>query len=181
MSTEVVGLTNYVDPDQLKADLEIDNADINEAMRRHAGLFAHYATLAVRARAQRDRWQTSLEILESELDRKYRAELQPDLEADPKAKKVTEPQIAAAIKGDSRWKACNSRVIAATQILKFAEVGERSFEQRKDMLLQIARNMAKEAEGQLRLVMGQQAQERQAGLREGVAKGLATLKEAAAS
>lgn len=176
MSSDRAALIVYVDSEQLKADLEINSTDIDEAMRKHAGLYAHYATQAVRARAQHERWKSAFEVLEAQLDAKYRRELAPDGD-DPKAKKPTEPQIRAAVVSDSAWKACSSKVIEAQQIQKLAEIGERSFEQRKDMLLQVARNQAREAEGQLRLVQGQAAGERQQALKDRVKDSLGALKD----
>lgn len=139
-------LTLYVDPEQLKTDVQITTATMDDDMRQHAGLYVHYATQAVRARRQYDRWKAAFEILEAELDAHYREAL---AEA---GGKVTEGLIRAKIVQDPKWKACSSRVIEAQHGFRMAEVAERGFEQRKDMLLQLARDAARQQDGPLRAI-----------------------------
>lgn len=131
----------YVDPAQLKQDLNFDLSDLSESMTKHASMFIHYAQQAVDARAQYDRFTAAFEILESQLDNSYRTTLKGE---NPK---TTEPQIRAAIVEDPRWKAAQGRVIKSKQIWKLTEAAERAFEHRKDMLLQVARNAAIEMGG----------------------------------
>ena len=138
-------LTTYVDPEQVKEDLHFDLTDLDGAMQKHASMFIHYAQIAVRARSQYDRWKSALEVLESQLDNHYRTTLK---EENPK---TTEPQIRSAVVNDPRWKVASARVIEAKTQHNLAESVERAFEHRKDMLLQIARNVAKENEGRLRV------------------------------
>jgi hypothetical protein len=154
MATEESLLADLIDPEQLKQDVAINLGDINTSMQHHAGLYVHYAVLAVRARGQHDRWKRALQVLEAQLNKEYRESLVED------GKKPTEPAIAAAVVNDPRWRACNSRVLQAQQVHRLAEVGEAAFSQRKDMLLQIARNQAKEAEGQLRVGLNQDSRQR---------------------
>ena len=145
MTEEAAGLTVYVDSDELKKDIAIDQTSLDSNMQQHASLYVHYATQAVRARRQWERWKAAFEILESQLDGKHRESLKES------GAKVTEAQIRAAMVQDPQWKKCSAMVIEAQQIFRLAEIGERSFEQRKDMLLQLARDAAREREGQLRV------------------------------
>lgn len=145
--SEDTGLTEYIDTDQLAIDNVIDRSDLTGAMQKHSGLYVHYAVQAVRARGQYERWKNAQEILEARLDGEHRTKLADE------GKKVTEAQIKAAILQDPRYITCANRLIQAQQIMKFAEIGERSFDGRKDLLLQMARDAAREAEGQLRLVL----------------------------
>lgn len=159
MSTATIGgdevvLKNYIDNQQLQTDLHIDVANINQDLARHAGLYIEYGRRAVMARSQSDRFKTSFEILESQLDHHYRVTLK---EENPK---VTEPAIRAAIVNDPRWKAANQTMIAASTIFRLAEKAERAMDDRKDMLLQIARNLAKEQEGALRVTVNQDSRQR---------------------
>lgn len=154
MSTDDAALTIYIDVDQLKRDLAIELTDLNTAMQRHASLYVHYASIAVRARSQADRWKSALEVLESQLDSQYRSALK---EENPK---TTETQIRSAVVNDTRWKAASARLIDAQMQFRLAESAERSFEHRKDMLLQIARNQAKEMDGPLRVVTNLDARQR---------------------
>lgn len=147
-------LVQYVDPDQIKSDLTIDLADLTTAMQRHPGLLAHYGIQSVRARRQYERQKAALEILEAQLDAKYRGELK---EANPK---TTEPQIRSAIVNDRLFKAMSARVIQAQEIFRMAEVAEKAFYDRREMLLQIARDAARQAEGPLRVVANQTNRDR---------------------
>jgi hypothetical protein len=136
-------LHNYLDPDQLKRDLDFSADNMNEDLRKHSQLQNHYANLAVRARAQSDRWESAVEVLESQLDNHYRKALK---EENPK---TTEAQIRAAIVSDARWKAATARRHDARTQWKLCENAARSFDHRKDMILQVARNLAREQERNL--------------------------------
>lgn len=133
-------LTNYLDPDQLKKDLDFHPDTINEDLRRHTQLQNHYANMATRARAQSERWDSAVEVLESQLDNHYRKVLK---EENPK---TTEPQIRAAVVTDPRWKAATARKHDALTQWKLCENAARSFEHRKDMILQVSRNLERERE-----------------------------------
>lgn len=147
--SEDIAVNNLIDTEELKRDLHIEVADLNSDMQRHSAMYIHYACIAVRARAQADRWKTALEVLESQLDNHYRAVLK---EENPK---TTEPMIRAAVVNDPKWKAASNRLIEAQSQFRIAEAAERAFEHRKDMLGHIARNQLKEADGQLRVVQNQ--------------------------
>lgn len=159
MSTAIAGgeevvLKNYIDNQQLQQDLQIDITNINDALARQPSLYVEYARRSVMARAQADRFKSSFEITESQLDHFYRTTLK---EENPK---VTEPAIRSAIVNDPRWKAANQTAIAANTIFRLAEKAERAMDDRKDMLLQIARNLAKEQEGSLRVTVNQDSRAR---------------------
>lgn len=153
-TTALAPLVNYIDADQLKRDMDYNLADISEAMRTHPGIFFHYASQAVKARAQSDRAKSLFEVTESLLDRRYRTLLK---EENPK---TTEPMIRSAVVTDPEWKAVHNRMSLAATIYRLCETAERSFEHRKDMMLQIARNMAKEQEGSLRVMSNQDSRGR---------------------
>lgn len=133
-------LTTYLDTDQLKKDLDFHQDTINEDLRRHTQLQNHYANMATRARAQSERWDSAVEVLESQLDNHYRKALK---EENPK---TTEPQIRAAVVTDPRWKAATARKHDALTQWKLCENAARSFEHRKDMILQVSRNLERERE-----------------------------------
>lgn len=147
-------LTEFVNPDQLAKDIAIDLADLTGGMQKHASLYVHYATQAVRAKRQYERNKTAMELLEAKLDAEYRTVLK---EENPK---TTEGQIRAAVVMDKRWRAMSGRVIDSQQHYRIAEIGERSFDHRRDMLLQIARDAGREGAGQLRVVANQTAKDR---------------------
>lgn len=143
----------YLDPDQLKKDLDFTEATINEDLRRHHQLHNHYANQATYARAQSDRWESAVEVLESQLDNLYRKALK---EENPK---TTEAQIRSAVVSDQRWKVATARRHDAMTQWKLCENAVRSFDHRKDMILQVSRNMERERERNM-AVSGSSARDR---------------------
>jgi hypothetical protein len=142
---EATGLIEYVDPSQLRKDIAININQLSKDMEEHASRYVEYAIKAVRARRQHERYQLVLSVLEAQLDSQYRASLR---EENPKA---SENQIKAAIATDARTRAAKVKVIDSEQQFRIAEIAGRSFDQRKDMLLQLARDAAREGAGQLRV------------------------------
>jgi len=138
-------LETFIDAAELKRDVTINLSDLDSAMVQHASLYLHYAGLTVKARRQYDRLKNAFEILEAKLDAHYRDSFANE------GKKVTEGAIRQALVADIRWSQAQARVIEAGSIWRMCEVAENSFEQRKDMLLEIARDRRKEREGQLRV------------------------------
>lgn len=145
MTEEAAGLTQYIEPEQLQADVEINPTNLTEAMTKHASLYTHYAIQAVRAQRQFDRWKTALEVLESQLDAQIRQAAADD------GKKTTENGIKSAVTNDPRWKACQTRLIEAKQMRELCDAALMCFVHRKDMLLQLARDAAAERAGDLRV------------------------------
>lgn len=147
-------MIEFVNPSQFKKDASIDLANLNQDMQQHASMYVDYAVNCARARRQFERYKLVQEITEAQLDKQHRAVLK---EENPKA---TEGQIRASIILDPRYKATCSRVIDAQLIFRVAEAGERAFDSRKDMLLQIARDAGREANGALRVTANQANAER---------------------
>lgn len=139
-------LTPFIDAERLEKDILINSADIDGALSTHASLYVFYATQAVNARRQYERVKSAFEILEAKLDHEHRIALK---EENPK---TTEAQIRSAVVADKRWINLQGKLIDAQHIWKLCEVGADAFSQRKDMVLEIARNARKEAEGQLRVL-----------------------------
>jgi hypothetical protein len=147
-------MTEFVNPDQLKKDIAIDITNLTGDMQEHASRYVEYAMKAVRARRQYERYKLVLEVKEAQLDSRYRTVLK---EENPK---TTEGQIRAAVVTDAEYRAASARVIDSQQQFRLAEISERAFDQRKDMLLQIARDAAREGAGQLRVVANATNKER---------------------
>lgn len=147
-------LNRFIDAEQLKKDVSINMNDLDNAMIQHASLYVHYATLTVNARRQYERLKNAFEILEARLDGEYRESL-----ADS-GKKVTEAAIRNAMVADKRWSGAQAKVIEAQTIWKFCEVAESAMDQRKDMILEVARDRRKEKEGQIRVLENQDMRDR---------------------
>lgn len=174
MSHEIAPLNEYIDSEQFRKDIDIDQTDINTALSKQASLYAYYASQAVRARRQMDASKRLLEVTEAALNKKYRQELAT---TDDKGKitKPTEPQITAAIHTNTTYLRLSERVLDAIQIFKLAEVAEKAFADRKDTALQIARNMLKEQDGPLRVMANQDAKTSRERLLETMKSRIATV------
>ena len=153
-AAEVAPISEYVNPDEFRMDVSIDMTDISKEMQQQTQKYAMYAMKAIRARRQYEIAEKALEITESQLDAQHRAVLK---EENPK---TTEPQIRAAVVGDAKYRSASMRVINARQEFGLAQAAERSFDQRRDMLLQIARDAAREQAGPMRVVANQTAKDR---------------------
>lgn len=136
-----LAVTSFVDPARLKKDIVIDTTDLNKAMAEQTALESYYIEQSARARRQLEREKNRLEVLEGVLSRKHRAAL---LEENPK---TTEAQVKSAIVTDSLWRAASLRLIDVQFELEMAKGAAHSFDSRKDMLLQIARDANREMRG----------------------------------
>jgi len=139
-------LKSYVDASELKRDVAISPTDLDNDMIKHAALYVHYAEQTVNARRQYDRVKSQVEILEAQLDAHYRNK------ANDEGKKTTEAQLKSQVTSDPRYAAAQQKLIDAHSIWKLADIAERAMDQRKDMLLEVARDRRKEKEGQVRVL-----------------------------
>lgn len=142
-------VTEYVNAAQLAIDVAFNPNDLDDAMVKQASMFVHYANLASLAKMQYDRMKAAFEILESKLDNIHRERMKAD------GAKVTEAQIAAAVKTDPRWWQAQQRLIRAKGIADLAANAREAFSQRRDMLIQMGSDRRNERSGQLRIMEGQ--------------------------
>jgi len=140
-------LKDYVDIDQLKADVEFNPNDLDNAVASHASMFVHYANMARLAQRQYEKMKNAFAILESRLGQHYR----DLLVAEAVSKKPTEAQIKEAIITDRRWMAGANRLSDAHAIWSLARDAKAAFEQRKDMIIQLSVDRREERKGQLRV------------------------------
>lgn len=150
-------LKQFIDLNELKKDVAINPNDLDSALTEHAALYVHYAVNTVDARRQHERLKHAFEILEARLDAEYRESL-------AEGKKPTEAAIRNALVADKRWSSAQARVIEAQSIWKRCEIAERAMEQRKDMILELARDRRKEKEGQLKVMESQNLREQVLGV-----------------
>jgi hypothetical protein len=144
-------LERFIDPDQLKKDLAIDPANITASLSNQTQLFVHYASAAVRSKRQFERWKAAVDILEAQLDSQVRKEVAEN------GGKITEGAVRATVLSDPKMKAARARMIDAQEIHRLCDVAERAFEHRREMVKQIAQDLARESEGQLRVYANQDA------------------------
>ena len=143
-----------IDPNQLRIDTNIDMADLTGEMARQPSLYAYYASNSVRAKVQNERLKRAQEILEAQLNALYRQTI-----TDEKGK-ATEPEISACVRNDPKWKVISSRIIEAQAIYDLSKVAGRSLDQKRDVLLQMARDASKESAGPIRAAANKANKER---------------------
>lgn len=142
---EIAPLQKFIDTDKLKTDVSVNPNDLDDALMSHASLYVYYAEQTTKARRQYERTKSGLEILEATLYRQFREQFSAE------GRKTTEKELESAIKTDLKWSAAEARLIDAQAIWKLCEAAESAFVQRKDLILEVARDRRKEREGQLRV------------------------------
>lgn len=139
------GLNTFIDPDQLQRDLHFTEVTISDGMTKQAALFAHYARLSADATYQSDRAKQQVELLEAQLNQKYRDSMVAA------GTKFTEKAIDAMVIQDSGYQAAQERAHEAKAIASMVASAADSFRHRKDMLIQVGADLRLEKQGELRM------------------------------
>lgn len=137
------GLKTFINPAQLKIDLEFNQTNISTAMTRQAALFAHYSTLSAQAQFQADRADQQVDLVEAQLDQQYRDSFASA------GTKITENVIKAAITKDSKYQAALTRKHEAKAIAEMVRSAADSFRHRRDMLIQVGADLREEMKGKV--------------------------------
>lgn len=147
-----VPVKSFINADVMERDVRIDPNDLDNEMIRHPSLMVHYSVQTVKAKKQLDSVKNLLEILIAQMDGEYRNMV------DENGKRIftTETAIKNAVIKDQRYLLMNIKLRKAQEEFKLCEIAENAFSQRKDLILEIARDRRKEKEGQMR-VLEQQA------------------------
>jgi hypothetical protein len=138
-------LKAFVDPAQLRKDVDVDMTDLDNEVRRQSATYLFYAQRASMAKAQAARTKASAEIIESKLYALHRQRLIDE------GGKVTEAVVDAAVKNDRRYYEMKQKLVDANLHADLARDAAVSMEQRKDMLVQLTADRRKEREGELRM------------------------------
>lgn len=138
-------LNTFIDADQLQKDLHFTELTINDGMTRQAALFAHYARLSADATYQSDRAKQQVDLLEAQLNQKYRDSMVAA------GTKFTEKSIDALVIQDSGYQAAQERAHEAKAIASMVASAADSFRHRKDMLIQVGADLRLEKQGELRM------------------------------
>lgn len=134
-------LRTFIDIDRLKADLDFTETNISLAMTRQASLFAHYSTLAHQAQFQADRADQQVDLIEAQLDQKYRDAFVTA------GQKITENMIKAAIIKDEKYQKAMLRKNESKAIAEMVKSAADSFRHRRDMLIQVGADLRQQAQG----------------------------------
>lgn len=138
-------LNTFIDADQLQKDLHFTELTINDGMTRQAALFAHYARLSADATYQSDRAKQQVDLLEAQLNQKYRDSMVAA------GTKFTEKSIDALVIQDSGYQTAQERAHEAKAIASMVASAADSFRHRKDMLIQVGADLRLEKQGELRM------------------------------
>lgn len=135
----------FIDPAQLRADLNFTEATLEEAQFKQASLFAHYAVLYTEAQHHFDTLKTLLEIEEARIGKQARND------GLVSGYKSTEAQVADEVKGDIKIITLKGRINSARAQMELGKLACEAFKQRRDMLVQIGVSKREERAGELRI------------------------------
>lgn len=134
---------HLLDPDLIRRDLEINQFDLDSAMIRQPGLFAHYAQLAARFDREVNKYEQFCDVVEAKLDRECRDKAAAD------GAKMTEAQIKSLVRIDPRMIKAIQALNEAKENAAVAKSTAEALRHRRDMLIQLAFNHREESKGQM--------------------------------
>lgn len=129
----------FINPTELKSDLQFDPSDLDNAMLNQAALYGHYAIMAAKASLQRDQMETRLDIIKATLSKKVRIAL----EASAKGR-VTEAMVEQEVNRHRTYVSAKSALDEADSIAKLLQSTLKAMEMRRDMLVQLNKNAIQE-------------------------------------
>ena len=139
------GNVNFINTEDLKRDVAINPHDLDNVMITHPVLLVHYSVQCVKAKFLFEAMKNKLDILEAKLDSYYRVKLAET------GKKPTEVAIRNAIMANDNYVKMQKKVLSAQEEWRYCEIAEEAFSQRKDLILEIARDRRKEKDSQNRV------------------------------
>ncbi len=125
-------------------DIELNEVQINEAVKRQASLFAYYAEQALNEERVLKKLQLSNKVFVSALERQFRDQ------AHAKNQKLTERQLDAMLYGNDAYVRQISDIIECQTRVDQLYIMVDAFKQKKDMIVTLATNVRKEMENGLR-------------------------------
>lgn len=128
----------FVDPAALKDDIDIDPNSIQTEMLRQPALHAYYAVLASKADYQESVFRLRFETIEAQLSKRVRVELAK------RHGKVTEVMVSETVKTQTAYQDAYMELAEAQSVAMISRSALRSIEQRRDMLVQINKDILQE-------------------------------------
>lgn len=122
----------------LREDLKINEADLDDHLSKQPELFAKYGWIQAQARAKLERAEGALEEHEYKLDLELRKKKDEE--------KLTENQIKAMVKTDEHRLKLAKKVMRAREQAEIVGAAKEAFAQRKDCLISFAANRRAEYE-----------------------------------
>lgn len=145
MEAPAYDVKDFLDPAQLRRDLQFSPADISTAMVEQASLFAHYGVLLADASRQVDVVELLLENTEAAVYQLLRNE------ATSKGEKVTEVMLEKQVLRHKRVIAMKRALNAAKRVESLCKTAVEAFRHRRDMLVQQGAISREELKGELRM------------------------------
>jgi len=139
-------MRHHIDVDTFKADIAINDTNLDKCMMEQAGLRAWWQSEAARAEGQYSRTKAQFERAEAKLYDKHRRLAAASTE------KVTEKMIENAVKMDDDWLRIKNAVIESQTIAEVARGCADSLRDRGMMLVQMASDRREEGKGQSRVM-----------------------------
>ncbi len=142
----VLTVKNFIDAEQLKADLAYSLVDLNNAFLNQVSLANHYGELHAKARHQVNDLKLKLEIAEAKIYRNTRDECVA------RDEKFTEPYLQNCVKSHRLVIALKNGVNEAIQVQSSAATAVEAFHQRKGMLELLGRAEISDKQGEMRIM-----------------------------
>jgi len=117
----------------LAAELKIDRNNLSEEMEEQASRYIYWAVLAEESAANVNRAKMHLEILEGELIKEYRTNLEREASG-----RITDTMVGAAVHSDKRYIRAREDMVDLQRHAGVMRSAERAFAMRKDALIQVA-------------------------------------------
>jgi len=121
------------------SDYEIDRTNLDEEFANQTKRYTHYSFLAAHVENRAERLKSALEVVKATLDVKVRAEFRAAEDKDPKAKKSTETMISNEVLLRREYQDAFSEYQKARELSNILKNAPQAFNQRRDMLEQLAR------------------------------------------
>jgi len=117
-----------------KADLRINEFDLNHELLKQPQKFYEYAYLAAQAKNDRDDLKDELDILENEIDAKVRSKPKKYIDDYDEDVPLREGAIKSIVKNHHKVKELRKQYMDARAKANLLDKAEKAFEQRKSML-----------------------------------------------
>jgi len=146
---------SFINPDELEEDLAFDETTLDDAMVKQASLSSHYGMMASKAALQASLYKTHLKTVEANRYLAIREELKE------KGEKFTEALLEKLVATDSTVISANNEYAKAVYQSDIGKVASDAFRQRRDMIVQVSKNVHEEMKGELRIQIADELSRRE--------------------
>jgi hypothetical protein len=141
-----IEVKTYIDADQLRRDVAINENDLSSAMSTQASLFTYYSELNVRAKRQVNNLELLVEIAEGKAAKKLREQ------AVSLGEKPVQARIDKEVLIDSSVIQAKRALNEAKHVASLCQAAVDALRQRRDMLVQMGNDRREDKKGELRII-----------------------------